>query len=228
MALPSTWVDVELTCPVCGTVNTFRVPASFGTYVYQDPSRFQYVFWPATTDSFLYTCRSCHLTCYMHDFAEIPADKITPLAAMLDREAAIEGAVVPYYEIPMVTRFSIAREVYEVLERDEEFWCEFDRIAGFHFAESGRASEAHRARASALARAEILLERSSESQRKEMLVIVGAMRFFTGDVSGARDAFDRAEPLVYGDPERDARALDDYLSQLIQDFRADVLSSPAR
>ena len=138
---------MEVTCPVCGTVNIFKVAASFGTYVYQEPSRLQYVFWPATTDMFLYTCRRCHLTAYMQDFAEIPADKITALATVLERDGVIQGALLPYYEIPMATRLDIARKVYEVLERDAEFWCEFDRIAGYHHAESGRAREAHTARA---------------------------------------------------------------------------------
>jgi len=228
IVLPSTWVDVEVTCPVCGTVNVFKVPASFGTYVYQDPSRLQYVFWPATTDMFLYTCRRCHLTAYMQDFGEIPADKVTTLAAMLERDGAIEGALLPYYEIPMATRLDIARKVYEVLGRDSEFWCEFDRIEGYHHAESGRALEAHAARARALTRAESILETAPPGERKETLVIVAALRFLTGDIPGAREALAEAEPLTYVAPERDSEALDGYLSKLIEDFRTELLSDGGR
>ena len=228
LVLPSTWVDVEVTCPICGTVNIFKVPASFGTYVYQEPSRLQYVFWPATTHMFLYTCRRCHLTAYMQDFAEIPADKITALATVLERDGAIQGALLPYYEIPMATRLDIARKVCEVLERDAEFWCEFDRIAGYHHAESGRAREAHTARALALTRAESILETAPPGERKETLVIVGALRFLTGDISGARAALAEAELLTYAAPDRDSKALDDFLSQLIQDFRTELLSDGTR
>ena len=228
LVLPSTWMDVEVTCPVCGTVNVFKVPASFGTYVYQDPSRLQYVFWPATTDMFLYTCRRCHLTAYMQDFAEVPADKITALATMLERDGAIQGALVPYYEIPMGTCLDIARKVYEVLERDAEFWCEFDRIAGYHHAESGRAREAHTARARALTRAESILGTAPRGERKETLVIVAALRFLTGDIPGAREALAEAEPLTYAASDRDSEALDHYLSQLIQDLRAEFLSDGSR
>jgi hypothetical protein len=228
LVLPSTWVDVDVTCPVCGTVNTFKVPASFGTYVYQQPSRFQYVFWPATTDMFLYTCRRCHLTAYMHDFADIPADEITALAAMLEREAAIDGAVVPYYEIPMVTRLEIARKVYQVLERDAEFWCELDRIAGYHLAEAGRAVEAHAVRERALERAEAILSKAPPGERKEALVIVGALRFHTGDIPGAERALTAAASLTYAAPHRDSKALDAYLSQLIGDFRAELFPTRDR
>ena len=228
LVLPSTWVDVEVTCPVCGTVNIFKAPASFGTYVYQGPSRLQYVFWPATTDTFLYTCHRCHLTAYMQDFAQIPADKITALAAMLERDGAIQGALVPYYEIPMDTRLGIARRVYEVLGRDAEFWCELDRIAGYHHAESGRAREAHAARARALTRAESILETVPPGERKETLVIVASLRFLTGDVPGAREALAEAEPLTYAAAERDSKALDAYLAKLIEDFRTELLSDGAR
>ncbi len=108
----------------------------------------------------------------MQDFAQIPADKITALATMRERDGGIEGALVPYYEIPMDTRLGIARKVYEVLGRDAEFWCELDRIAGYHYAELGRAREAHTARVRALTRAESILETAPPGERKETLVIV--------------------------------------------------------
>lgn len=228
LVLPSTWVDVEVTCPVCGTVNTFKIPASFGTYVYREPSRFQYVFWPATTDMFLYTCRRCHLTAYMMDFAEIPAKKITPLAAMLEREGSIDGPVIPYDEIPMPIRLEIARKVYEVLERDAEFWCEFDRIAGYHYAESGRAPEAHAARVRALELANEILTRAPAGERKEALTVVGALRFHTGDIPGAKRALAEAASLTYASEERDSKQLDGYLSRLIDDFREELLPKEAR
>ena len=226
-AWPSTWVDVEVVCPVCGTTNVFKTPASFGTYIYQDVSRFQYVFWPATTPYFLYTCRRCHLTAYMQDFRQIPKSKIETIEAMLAERAKIEGDVLPYYEIPMDVRLGIARRVYEILGRDDAFWCEFERIAGYHFAEARQPQSAHAARSRALARAETLLETQDPSTRKETLVIVGSMRFFTGDVAGARKALDEAESLTFTGSGREAATLDRYLSQLIRDLRTEILGDPA-
>ncbi len=222
-AVSETWVDVEATCPVCATVNFFQVPGSFGTYVYREPSRYQYVFWPATTDFFVYTCRRCHLSTYMSDFEAIPPDKITELAAMLEREAKIDGPVVPYFEIPITTRLDIAREVYGLLGRDEPFWCELERITGYHLAESGASKAAHTARERALALAEGLLEKEAAATAKETLVIVGTMRFFTGDLSGARAALDDASKRTFTGEDRDAAGLDGFLTQLIDDFRQTFL-----
>ena len=222
-AFSSTWVDVELTCPVCATVNVFKAPGSYGSYVYREPSRYQYVFWPATTEFFVYTCRRCHLSTYMSDFEAIPPDKITELTAMLEREATIDGPVVPYFEIPIVIRLDIAREVYGLLGRDEPFWCELERITGYHLAESGQSKDAHAARERALALAEGLLEKEVTATAKESLVIVGTMRFFTGDLSGARAAFLDASKRTFTGEVGDAARFDEFLTQLIDDFRRELL-----
>lgn len=216
MAHATTWVDVEVTCPVCGATNVFQVPASYGTYVFQDRSRFQYVFWPATTDKFIYTCRKCHLTAYMGDFEEIPDDKVKALAAMLEREANIEGDVLPYYGIPMIVRLPIAERVYKILERDDEFWCEFRRIQGYHLELAGLESEATAARRAAL-------ETSKRLPRtKQNVFILASLKYFTGDVSGAESGLREAESLRQESPD-----LDRYLAQLIDDFRKELLEKRA-
>ncbi len=227
-ASATTWVDVEVTCPVCGAVNVFQVPASYGSYVYLEPSRLQYVFWPSTTDRFLYTCKRCHLTAYMGDFQEVPKDKVPILAAMLEREAKIGGTVTPYYDIPMVLRLAIAEKVYEILGRDDTFWCEFHRIEGFHMEEAGLAGPARAARIKALTIAEKQLQGASPSTtRKETLVIVAAMRFFTGDQTGAESAFSEAEGLTFHSDELGAESsagLDQYLDEIIGSFKTQLLS----
>jgi hypothetical protein len=210
----TTWVDVEVKCPVCGTTNLFQVPASYGSYVYQEPSKFQYVFWPATTTKFLYTCKHCHLTAYMGDFEAIPEDKIPALVKLLE--------LTPYYDIPMTERLPIAEKVYRLLGRDDRFWCEFRRIEGFHLEAASRADEARRARKQALALAEKLLEEPSPT-RKETLVIVAAMRRITGDKAGAETALREAETLTYESPElgpESSAGLNRYLDDLISSFRS--------
>ncbi|MGH9335842.1 MAG: hypothetical protein ACRD21_19075 [Vicinamibacteria bacterium] len=222
-ASATTWVQVEVTCPLCGAVNPFQIPGSYGSYVFQEPSKLQYVFWPSTTDKFLYTCRKCHLTAYMGDFDAIPEAKIQELQTMLERDARIEGDVVPYDEIPMVTRLPIAEKVYRILDRDDRFWCEFRRIEGFHLEAAGRADEARRARLEALALAEKLLKEDATT-RKETLVIAAAMRRITGDLAGAERDLGEAKTLTYRSeqlgPESSA-GLDQYLDSLIEALRGD-------
>jgi hypothetical protein len=129
--------------------------------------------------------------------------------------------MVPYHEIPMTARLPIAEKVYELLGRDDRFWCEFRRIEGYHLEAASRADEARRARAEALRLAETLLGSPSPT-RKETLVIAAAMRRITGDAQGARKALDEAKTLTFESTELGAessRGLNDYLDGLIEDLQ---------
>lgn len=212
LAHAATWVDAEVTCPVCDSTNVFQVPGSYGTYVYYERSRFQYVFWPSTTDKFLYTCRRCHLSAYLGDFAQVPADKVEELASMLEREASIEGNVLPYYNIPMTTRLPIAERVYRVLGRDDEFWCEFRRIEGYHLEAAGQAEASRKKRLEALGLARRL------PRTKQTAFIIASMSFFTGDRTGSEVALKEAEGL-----RADSAELEGYLTDLIGAFRKEHL-----
>ena len=49
--LAITSFDKEFVCPICKTKNVFRVYASWGSYVYQWPSKFQLVFGRTRTEN---------------------------------------------------------------------------------------------------------------------------------------------------------------------------------
>jgi len=215
-----TWFPTQVTCPVCGTVNDFQIPGSYGSYVFQEPSKLQYVFWPAITDKFLYTCKQCRLTAYMGDFEAIPPEKVGELAKMLEREAKIEGPLVPYFEIPMVARLPVAEKVYRVIGRDDTFWCEFRRVQGYHLEAASRADEARAARVKALEIAEKLL-REPSSTRKETLVIAASMRKITGDAEGAGRDLEEAKTLTFESKVLGAESsegLNGYLDSLIEEL----------
>jgi hypothetical protein len=219
-AFATTWFPKDVTCPVCGTVNQFQVPGSYGSYVYQEPSKLQYVFWPATTDKFLYTCKQCRLTAYMGDFEAVPKEKVDELAKMLESEAKIEGPLVPYFDIPMVARLPIAERVYRIVGRDDNFWCEFRRVQGYHLEAASRADEARAARLKALEIAEKLLKQPS-SMRKETLVIAASMRKLTGDAEGARRELQEAKALTFESKALGAESsegLNGYLDSLIEEL----------
>jgi hypothetical protein len=219
-AFATTWFPTRITCPVCGTVNEFQVAGSYGSYVYQEPSKLQYVFWPATTDKFLYTCKQCRLTAYMGDFEAVPPEKVGELAKVLEREAKIQGPLVPYFEIPMTERLPVAEKVYQVLGRDDQFWSEFRRIQGFHLEAASRADEARAARLKALEIAEKLL-REPSSTRKETLVIAASMRKITGDAAGAKRDLEEARSLTFESKELGAESsegLNGYLDSLIEEL----------
>lgn len=221
LAQATTWFPEEITCPLCGAKNTFYSIGSYGTYIYQWPSRYQLIFWPKTDGYVLWSCKKCKLTAYMWDFEDIPSEKRDSLKAVL-KEVKLSGTYESYSEIPMPERLDIAEKVYQVLGRDELFWCEFYRVKAYHLDVAGKKDEATQARKKALSIAEEMLGRSENlGIAKELLLITGAMRYFTGDSAGATVDFKEAQGLTFaeeGMTEEQITNANEYFDALLAEY----------
>lgn len=225
VASATTWFPDDVECPLCGATNEFQVVGSFGSYIYGWPSKFELIFWPTTESEFIYSCLECRYTCFMYDFDDPPEDKLDAL-----REAAAEvdfgASYATYTDIPPTDRLSAAEKIYGVLERDDEFWCRFYRIVGYHAAVEGLTEEAAAARGEALALAEAMLQdKARAGERKESLVISGAMRYLRGDPAAARADFEAALPLTYDNPAIEAErneGYNDYLNALLEEYMVKI------
>ncbi len=224
----TTWAEEDVVCPVCGATNTFQAIMSYGSYIYQWPSKFEYIFWPTTESQFLYSCGGCRFTCYMWDFAEIPADKKDALVAAL-KDTTFAGDYASYAEIPASERFPVAEKVYGVLGRDDRFWCDFYRIEAYQLNAEGKSAEAAAAREKALALAEKLLGwEENVGAAKELLLISGAMRHLLNDDAGALRDFEKAQTLTFRNKELDAeqeKNVDEYLTALLTEY-VDKVKNP--
>ena len=221
----TTWAPKEVVCPLCTTKNTFMDVMSYGTYIYQWPEKFQFIFWPLTDANVLYSCKKCRLTTFMWDFAEIPKEKLRDIKAKLDTLALkpFEGE---YYKIPMSLRLDIAAEVYSVMGQDETFWCKFYRVKGYHYESEKREIEAASARAKALEICQKqLAAKENAGIRKELLLISGAMRYFLNDNPTALKDFREAAELSYISPKLDSeqsKNYNNYLAAVLKDYIARI------
>ena len=220
-AFATTWFPEEITCPLCGTKNTLYSIVSYGTYIYQWPSKYQLIFWPKTDAFVLWSCKKCNLTAYMWDFENIPDDRKADLRAAL-KDVRLPGKYKSYSEIPMTDRMEIAERVYRVLGRDDYFWCEFYRVKAYHLDAAGRSDEARSARLKALTLAEEMLKKpEKQGIAKELFYITGAMRYFTGDTEGALADFRKAKELTYsteGMTEEQTRNANEFFDGLLDEY----------
>jgi hypothetical protein len=227
-----TWFPKEFECPVCKTKNIFMVWGSYGSYIYQDPSKYQLIFWPYTDTPTCYSCKKCRLSVFLDDFEKIPAEKIAELREMLkttslpaqkerSEKEGMENP--PYLEIPVSARLSVAEKVYRTLGKtDDEFWNHFYRVLGFHYDAEGKKAAALEARRKSISITEKLLaDKQNEGRRKDLLYILGAMRHFTSDDQGAMKAFEEADKLEFSDkdlkPEQN-KNYNEYLSNRIKEY----------
>ena len=217
----TTWVDVTVQCPVCGTENEFHAIGSYGSYIYDWPEKYQFVFWPTTDGKAMRSCRQCRYTAWLWDFESLPPERVADVKAALQEQglAELEGG---YQNVAMTERMAIARSVYEVLDRDAGFWCEFERILGYHAEEEGKEELARQARRRALELVqELLVDPEQAAMEKQLRIIEAAMMFHLGDVEGARSRLERATGLTYANPELSESERDDadlYQSKLIFDY----------
>jgi hypothetical protein len=216
-----TTAPVEVTCPICGTKNTFYDYMSWGSSVYQYPSKFQFVFWPHTDSTALYICSHCHLSLFMWDFKKFPTAKKPEIEEVL-KSIRLESTASDYRKIPMAEKLAIAEKVYEKLGQDDQFWAGFYRVMGYHLAREKRPTEAKAARAKALEITQKLLaDAKNEEMKKELLLTSAAMRHFLNDDSGALNDLQAASALRFapkGDDPKKAEGYDGYLAELIKEY----------
>lgn len=200
LVLATTWVETEVACPVCQTKNKFRDIMSYGSYIYNWPSKYQFIFWPRTDANVLYTCRKCYLSLFMWDFRKFPADKTAEVQGAL-AGISLSGSYESYNRIPMSERLAIAEKIYAKLDRDHDFWCDFYRVQGYHLAHEKKSTEADAARRRALELAELMMsDAKRQGSRKELLYIAGAMRHFLNDDPGAVKDLEQGLQLTFNNP----------------------------
>lgn len=217
----TTWTPVDKECPICHTTSTYYEMTSAGSYIYEYPSKYEYIFWPYIDNRIVYTCRKCWFSCFSWDFLEMPESEHGGIRRILDSIALFETNG-DYYVIPMSYRLSIAEQIYRLLDKDDEFWCHFYRVKAYHLAAEEKLMKAVQARTAALELAEKML-RSKEyaGMHKELYLIAGAMKYFLADYEGADNYFRKAQQLVYrrsGMDRTDQVDVDTYLSALLDAY----------
>ncbi len=227
----TTWTPVDKECPICHTTSTYYEATSAGSYIYEYPSKYEYIFWPYIDNRIVYTCRRCWFSCYSWDFLKIPESKYGSIRRILDSINLFETNG-DYYIIPVSYRLSIAEQIYRLLDKDDEFWCHFYRVKAYHLTAEEKPAKAAQARSAALELAEKML-RSEEyaGMYKELLLIAGAMKYFLADYEGAGTYFRKARRLVYrrsGMDRADQVDVDTYLSALLISYlgKIDAVEMP--
>ena len=236
--LATTGFPTDLKCPMCGETNILYVWASYGSYIYQWPSKFQMIFWPSTDPHDLFLCKKCHFAAFSHDWQKPPEEKLEATRKLL---SGIAAPAIPepefaagdnddekiwkrmvYTKVPMAQRLEIAEKVYELWGGDDDFWCHFYRVKGYHLQKEKRPAEADAARQKALELAlKMLTLEKNQGRRKKLLVITAAMRHYLRDDPGALADLNTAQKLTFKEPRlEDAQNqnVDAYLSSLIKEY----------
>ena len=169
-------------CPVCGKTNTFEQWVSFGGYVYDRPSKYDLVFFPATSEGWLWMCPACGYAQISSDFADLKPRDAKRLKQILEKEWQSDTST----NIPFSTRLERTIRTNESLGRDKEFWKWFNRVLIYHY----RTLDPEKSRK--FAESEIRLLEQEMFPTKETLYLLGEYHRMLGHAPVARDYFRRA------------------------------------
>ncbi len=220
----TTWFPAEHTCPICKHKDIYQEIGSYGGYIYYWPSKYQYVYWPLTDFQSVYCCPQCHFSTYMWDFDSIPENKVDTITRFL-ATVTIDGKSKDssYLDIPITMRLEIAENVYKKLGRENEFWCQFYRVLGYHYDQVKNIHKAYEYRIKALNIARLMISNKMyHDQKKEIFFIIAAMHNFTGQKDSALVYLNKSSKLRYKNKnweKADAKGLDRYLSELIKQYK---------
>ncbi len=221
----TTWATVEETCPVCGETIQLESIASYGSYIYNWPSKLQLVFWPDTDAYGVWFCKHCHYAAFMGDFKHLPDEAVERVREALAAARQDEEGD-SYAEVSILYRLRMAQVAYEARGGSTDyFWCHFHRVLGYHKAHAGEAEEAREARLHALEVAERMLgAEDNETPAKELLFVVASMQVFTDQDEAALETLDRMaaapmEPRSEGVSEEDMSGYGAYLDEVAAELR---------
>src|SRR5262249_34595207 len=150
----------------------------------------------------------------MWDFKDFPKDKVDATRRLLEG-VKLSGQYKAYTDVPVSEKLEIAEKVYQGLDRNDEFWSQFYRVLGYHFAHEKKPEKARLARLHALEiTLKMMADPANESRKKEFLFLAASMHHFTGDDKNALQELKAASSLKYSDPKTDeehSKGYDEYI-----------------
>ncbi len=214
MVPAETWTDRQVACPVCGTIGTFKTPASYGSNVYMKETNIQLLFWPHTDNYSFYSCKHCGFTSFMSDYTDFDSTYKQKVADLLKSEK-IKADFVNYYDYPIVKRLDLAEKCYKAMDKDDYFWCQFYRLKGYYLEQERDSAGARVNRTKALGLAEKMLKNEKfKPISKELMLIMSSMYYYIGKYDDAWAYGKRSKMYIYKGinmPQEDAARLNEVL-----------------
>ena len=217
----TTWFPAEHKCPHCGYKNELMEIGSYGSYIYQWPSKFQNIFWPLTESPAIYACTNCYYSCYMWDFDSIPEDRFDRVDSFLQSLGKVKR-VKDYQKIPVSHRLEIAEQLYQIYGEDDAFWARFYRVMGYHYEVESKFKQARQSRLKALAYSRKLLNNPNhKGEEKVHYYSIACMFYFTKNTDSAEYYLNSAKSTKYESPdlskERNSN-IDEYYNDVIMQY----------
>jgi hypothetical protein len=215
MASATTWGKSTVKDPVSGHGVEVQEPMSSGSYIYEWPGKEDQVFWPATDEHWLWFNPKTGYGAFGDDFEALEGKSLESVRAWLAEHYDKRN--------PPATRIEKLKwleRIYALRQKDEAFWCFFNRLMAFELAESDPEGSLGYVR-----KAIPQLERQLEVAQKDfariaVLYVLGEYHRRLGKADVARSYFDQAVSAPYKTPDGKTLTGAPYFVELIAEREA--------
>ena len=189
---------------------------SYGSYVYDWPSKYDRVFQPFIDQPMFWRCKGSGYVAHAADFEETPEDRKAAVQAWL----AAHPADIDALDFPAV--LDRAQAIYEVRGMDDAWWSYFWRMRAVH-APSGATGDAYRAKALPLLQAQLERTDLTSWQRMTNLYLVGYYARRLGQADLSKKSFKAMREIAWTDKEGTREGALKQFEALIADIEAGKL-----
>jgi len=202
------WGQTTIEDPISGgDCDAFEI-VSYGSYIYDWPSKYDGVYWPFTDSHWIWQCPESGYLSFGDDFSELTEAEIGRISAYLSEPSSRLGSDLDRLE-----------SIYRLRDKDDRFWAWFYRVKAAILS-----SQADAARFDALP----LLKELEQSLNPsfELIQVYFVIRDYHrrfGDIDLAQDYFAKARAVEWVDEDGGSQIGSEYINELI-DERMTLLS----
>ncbi|MDH4185148.1 MAG: DUF2225 domain-containing protein [Nitrospinota bacterium] len=219
----TTWAEAKLTDPIGGGECISHDVVSYGSYIYNWPSKYDMVFWPYTDQNFISYCPDSGYAAFNGDFAKLTdADK----ARLSDWLKANRKKETTHPQD--LQSLDWLERLYTQRGMDDEFWSFFFRLRAYSFAEEGDQAKS----LAYVRKAYPLIEKSlskdlKESELLSAYYLMGEYNRRLGDKKKAEEYFAKAKTAEYTDEDGNKKIGHPYILDLIEESQT-VMNNPSQ
>jgi tetratricopeptide (TPR) repeat protein len=214
LASATTWGPAERIDPISGQKVQVQEIASYGTYIYRWPSKFDLVFWPFTDENWIWFCPGSGYVSFGNDFEKLSAEEKDRLKVWLRANYDPSKPPRTYFE-----KLDWLEKLYSVRQMDEAFWRWFYRVLAYAHRDDEAASLAYVRKALPLIEKH-LASNPTGMARIEALYLLGEYSRRTGNIQKARECFAEVKTAKYKEKDGTEKEGSPYFLELVTDREA--------
>lgn len=212
-AFSTTWWPTRVADPVTQEGISVQIYGSYGSYIYNWPSKFDLVFWPYTDEEWIWLNPKSGYGAFANDFNDVSAEQAAHLKQWLKANYSQHEAPQSHQE-----KLIWLEAVYHQRQMDAEFWCHFNRLMAYMFKHDRQISLSYVQKTMPLLQGKLRADPNG-FERIQVLYLLGEYSRRLGDKSNSKDFFKQAESATYQDEEGRLQQGHPYTNSLIQEIR---------